>query len=214
MNQDLSNYRRSYERGELLENNISANPLELFQKWFNQVEKNAKEEVNAMTLSTIGLDGFPKARIVLLKKYSAQGFVFFTNYSSEKGKAMEVNSNVCLSFFWESMERQVIIKGQVRKISEVESAEYFHSRPKGSQIGAMISNQSAVIPSREFLDHQLEQATIDFAHKDVEKPINWGGYLVVPQEIEFWQGRENRLHDRIRYQLSSDKSWKLDRLSP
>lgn len=214
MNQDLSNYRRSYERGELLENNISANPLELFQKWFTQVEKNAKEEVNAMTLSTIGLDGFPKARIVLLKKYSAQGFVFFTNYSSEKGKAMEVNSNVCLSFFWESMERQVIIKGQVHKISEVESAEYFRSRPKGSQIGAMISNQSAVIPSREFLDHQLEQATVDFAHKDVEKPINWGGYIVVPQEIEFWQGRENRLHDRIRYQLSSDKSWKLDRLSP
>lgn len=214
MNQDLSNYRRSYEKDELLENSISKIPFELFKNWFDQVESNQKEEVNAMTLSTIGLDGFPKGRIVLLKKYSTAGFVFFTNYNSEKGQSMEINSKVCLSFFWESMERQVIIKGKIQKISIEESQEYFKSRPKGSQIGAMISNQSSVISSREFLDNKLAQATLEFQDKPVEKPNNWGGYIVIPHEFEFWQGRENRLHDRIRYKFNDNNDWLIERLSP
>jgi pyridoxamine 5'-phosphate oxidase len=212
---DLSNYRKSYDKNELLEANIPENPLELFDIWFKEVEDlKGSEEVNAMTIATIGQDGFPKSRVVLLKSLSEDGFVFYTNYESEKGKAILENPNVCLSFFWHSLERQVIIKGIAEKVSEETSTKYFNSRPIGSQLGAIVSNQSEVIPNRNFLKEKLEILEKKYENQSIPKPDFWGGFLVKPISIEFWQGRPNRLHDRIRYKLAQDKSWKKDRLSP
>ncbi|MFA9187458.1 pyridoxamine 5'-phosphate oxidase [Flavobacterium sp. FBOR7N2.3] len=213
--EDLSNYRRSYEKSELLESNIPEDPINLFHRWFHEVEDfGGNEEVNAMTVSTFGLDGFPKARVVLLKKYNEEGFIFYTNYNSEKGKAIEQNPNVCLSFFWHSAERQIIIKGIAEKTTESISDNYFDSRPDGSKLGAIVSNQSEVIPSREFLETNLKELEIIHDNKSILRPKHWGGYLVRPVEVEFWQGRANRLHDRIRYSIQNDYSWKTDRLSP
>lgn len=212
---DLSNYRKSYEKSELLESMIDENPMMQFQKWFYETEEfGGVEEVNAMTISTIGLDGFPKSRIVLLKKYDEYGFTFVTNYDSEKGKALLKNPQVCLSFFWPSIERQVIIKGIAEKQTQAYSEGYFHSRPKGSQIGTVVSPQSQVIPNREFLDKKLKELENQFENKEVSKPENWGGVLVKPVSIEFWQGRANRLHDRIRYTLLESGDWKIERLAP
>ncbi|SFO23013.1 pyridoxamine 5'-phosphate oxidase [Paenimyroides ummariense] len=212
---DLSNYRKSYEKSELLESMIDENPMMQFQKWFYETEEfGGVEEVNAMTVSTIGLDGFPKSRIVLLKKYDEYGFTFVTNYDSEKGKALLQNPQVCLSFFWPSVERQVIIKGIAEKQTEAYSKGYFHSRPKGSQIGTVVSPQSTVIPNREFLDEKLKSLETEYQNTEVPKPENWGGILVKPISIEFWQGRANRLHDRIRYTLLESGDWKIERLAP
>lgn len=212
---DLSNYRKSYEKSELLESMIDENPMMQFQKWFYETEEfGGVEEVNAMTVSTIGLDGFPKSRIVLLKKYDEYGFTFVTNYDSEKGKALLQNPQVCLSFFWPSVERQVIIKGIAQKQTEAYSEGYFHSRPKGSQIGTVVSPQSTVIPNREFLDEKLKKLEDEYQNAEVPKPENWGGILVKPVSIEFWQGRANRLHDRIRYTLLESGDWKIERLAP
>ncbi len=212
--EDLSNYRRSYEKSELTEDNLPEDPIKLFQKWFHEVDFGPTEEVNAMTVSTFGLDGYPKSRVVLLKRFTYEGFVFYTNYNSEKGKAIANNPNICLSFFWHSFERQVIIKGKAEKIPENLSDGYFESRPDGSKLGAIVSNQSEVIPSRESLEQKLQQLEKDFEGKEIPRPDYWGGYIVKPVEVEFWQGRPNRLHDRIRYQLQDDFSWKIDRLSP
>lgn len=210
---DLSNYRKSYEKSELLESSISENPIGLFSKWFQEAEDiGGSEEINAMTISTIGLDGFPKNRIVLLKQFTSEGFVFFTNYESEKGRAIAENPNVCLSFFWHNSERQVIIKGIVEKTSEQISNDYFYSRPIGSQLGAIASHQSEVISGREVLENKIASLEKEFEGKDIVRPEYWGGYLVKPLEIEFWQGRPNRLHDRIRYQFH-EGIWKIDRLS-
>lgn len=214
MEKNLSDYRKSYEKGELLLENSPQNPLELFQKWFNEVDSNFKDiEANAMSISTIGKDGFPKTRIVLLKKFNDNGFVFYTNYKSEKGRAIKENPNVCLSFFWEFAERQVIIKGIVEKISEEESDAYFHSRPKGSQLGAIASHQSEAIKSREILEANLKAIENEYQNKPIERPKVWGGYIVKPVSIEFWQGRPNRLHDRILYELVN-KNWIKQRLQP
>ncbi len=215
MNTDLGDYRKSYEKEELLESNISENPMELFQKWFYEVDtKFNEDETNAMTISTLGLDGYPKNRVVLLKRYTYEGFIFYTNYHSEKGKAIEKNPNVCLSFFWNSAERQIIIKGKAEKIAENLSDGYFETRPRGSQLGALVSHQSEVIKNRQVLEDKLLSLEKEFEGKDIVRPSFWGGYIVKPIEMEFWQGRPNRLHDRIRFHLQSDFNWKIDRLSP
>ncbi len=217
--EDLSHYRKSYEKSELLETNIPEDPINLFHKWFYETEEfggpdGSGEEVNAMTVATIGLDGFPKSRVVLLKKFNEEGFIFYTNYNSEKGKAILNNPNICLSFFWHSQERQVIIKGVAEKTSDIISDNYFDSRPDGSKLGAIVSSQSETIPSREYLDNKLKELERQYECKPIPRPDYWGGFLVRPTEVEFWQGRPNRLHDRIRYKLLEDYNWKIDRLSP
>ncbi|MBC2846846.1 pyridoxamine 5'-phosphate oxidase [Winogradskyella flava] len=215
MQKDLSDYRKSYEKGELLADNVSENPMELFRDWFMEVDEHFNiDETNAMTVSTIGIDGYPKSRVVLLKKYTYEGFIFYTNYNSEKGKAIASNPNVCLSFFWHAAERQIIIKGKAEKIAENLSDGYFESRPRGSQLGAVVSNQSEVVASRKELEDKLKALENKYTGKDIERPKHWGGFIVKPVEFEFWQGRPNRLHDRIRYQLQKDFNWKIERLAP
>ena len=196
MEKDLSNYRKSYEKGELLLKDTPENPLELFRTWFNEVDQHfPQDETNAMTVSTIGLDGYPKNRVVLLKKFTYEGFIFYTNYQSEKGKAIANNPNICLSFFWHGAERQIIIKGKAEKIAANLSDGYFESRPKGSQLGALASNQSEVVESRDVLENKLKALELAYKDKEVERPEFWGGYIVKPISIEFWQGRPNRLHE-------------------
>ena len=215
MNKDLSDYRKSYEKKELLEANCPENPIELFQEWFlNADQTDTVDESNAMTLSTIGTDGFPKSRVVLLKKFTWEGFIFYTNYSSEKGKAIASNKNVCLSFFWPSLEQQIIIKGKAEKIAENLSDGYFESRPDGSKLGAWASNQSSVVSSREELDQNLKSFENKYKNQEIPRPNHWGGFIVKPESIEFWQGRPNRMHDRIRYTLQKDFNWKMERLAP
>lgn len=216
MAEDLSDYRKSYEKDALYEASLLSDPMEQFEQWFQEVEKTGGvEEVNAMSISTVSVDGFPKSRVVLLKKFDKNGFYFYTNYHSEKGKAIEKNNKVSLAFFWPNMERQVIIKGFAEKTSKADSTEYFHSRPKGSQIGAVASPQSEVIESRLVLAEKLARLEEQYENSEVPKPEFWGGYLIRPISVEFWQGRANRLHDRIRYSKNEDgNSWKIERLAP
>lgn len=215
MQQDLGDYRKSYEKSALTEDSILKNPLEQFQRWFYEVEAaDGVDEPNAMTISTIGLDGFPKNRVVLMKKYTFEGFIFYTNYNSEKGKAIAKNPSVCLSFFWPNLERQVIVKGNAEKIAANLSDGYFESRPVGSRLGAIASEQSEVVSSREVLESRLKKLEKEYENKEIGRPQSWGGYLVRPVSIEFWQGRPNRLHDRIRYVLQEDYNWKIERLQP
>jgi len=215
MQKDLGDYRKSYEKSALMEDSISDNPIQLFQTWFYEVEKSdGVDEPNAMTVSTVGLDGFPKSRVVLLKKYTHEGFIFYTNYNSEKGRALSENPKICLSFFWPNLERQIIIKGTAEKLAKNLSDGYFESRPDGSKLGALVSDQSTVIESRGVLEDKLSQLEKEYSGKEIERPEHWGGYLVRPVSMEFWQGRPNRLHDRIRYTLTEDFNWKMDRLAP
>lgn len=215
MQKDLGSYRKSYEKSELLEDSIPDNPMQLFQTWFYEVEQaDGLDEPNAMTVSTLGLDGFPKNRVVLLKKYNHEGFIFYTNYNSEKGKAIDANPKLCLSFFWPNLERQIIIKGSAEKIASNLSDGYFESRPDGSKLGAIVSDQSSVISSRDILEEKLEALESEYKGKEIKRPDHWGGYIVKPVSIEFWQGRPNRLHDRIRYTLQKDFDWKIERLAP
>lgn len=215
MSKDLSNYRKSYEKLELLEENCPENPMELFQTWFiNADNSETVEETNAMIIATIGEDGFPKSRVILLKKYTLDGFIFYTNYNSEKGRAILNNNNVCLSFFWPALEQQIIIKGSAEKLAENLSDGYFDSRPDGSKLGAWASNQSSVVSSRKELDESLTTFEKKFENSEIPRPQHWGGFIIKPISIEFWQGRPNRMHDRIRYTLSEDFSWKIERLAP
>ena len=214
MRDNLHDYRKNYNKGELTKNKVDTNPLQQFRKWFYEAkDSESVEEVNAMTLTTVGLDGFSKGRVVLLKKYDEHGFYFYTNYSSEKGKSIAQNNKVSLLFFWPGLERQIIIKGTASKTSEDDSDNYFNSRPKGSQLGALVSNQSEVIENRKVIENKLALLENQYSDKEIKKPANWGGYLVSPISIEFWQGRPNRLHDRIRYRLSH-LDWIIERLSP
>lgn len=212
---DLSNYRRSYEKSELTETQLPEDPITLFKKWFIEAEElGASGEINAMTVSTLGLDGYPNSRVVLLKQYTYEGFIFFTNYNSDKGKAIAANPNICLSFFWQDMERQVIIKGKAEKTSENISDGYFESRPVGSRLGAIASEQSSTVSSREYLDDRLVVVEHEYEGREIPRPEHWGGYLVRPESVEFWQGRPNRMHDRIRFVQQEDYSWKIVRLAP
>lgn len=214
MEKDLQNYRKSYEKSELRLDQLHRDPILLFKDWFIEVEKaQLVDEVNAMNISTVGEDGFPKTRIVLLKKFSKDGFVFYTNYKSEKGLAIDKHPKVCLSFFWPAAERQVIIKGIVEKTPQEQSSNYFASRPRGSQMGAIVSPQSQPIPNREFLEEKLSE--LQKEESELKRPEHWGGYIVKPQEMEFWQGRANRLHDRFLYTLDSKTNdWNIVRLAP
>ena len=216
MQNDLSHYRRNYIKKELYEVQVNKHPMQQFQVWFQEAdEAMPQEEANAMTLGTIGVDGFPKNRVVLLKKYTPEGFVFYTNYNSEKGKAIIANPHVCLSFFWSALEQQVIVKGVAEKTSEDDAEAYFKSRPRGSQLGAIASDQSTVINSRSVLEEKLNALEERYPMSDViPKPKHWGGFLVRPVSVEFWQGRANRLHDRVRYTLQDINDWKIERLAP
>jgi len=215
MEKDLSNYRKSYERAALIKRNSPENPMELFQTWFYDADSdNNVDEANVMHIATNGPDGYPRNRVVLLKRFTWEGFIFYTNYESEKGKAIARDPKVALTFFWHSLERQIIVKGNAEKIAENLSDGYFESRPRGSQLGAWASHQSEVIGSRKEMDDKLKFYEKKFDNKEIPRPDYWGGYIVKPISVEFWQGRPNRMHDRIRYTLQEDYNWKLDRLQP
>jgi len=211
--QSIANLRKEYKLQALLENEVAENPYEQFSKWWEDALKSEIEEPNAMTLATSNMN-IPSARIVLLKEFSEEGFVFFTNYNSHKGQELAENPRACLVFFWKELERQVRISGQVKKVSSAISDEYFDSRPEGSRLGAWASPQSSVIGSREVVEENSAQYRKQFNDGNIPRPPYWGGYIVIPAVIEFWQGRPNRLHDRIQYTLQEKGSWKIERLAP
>lgn len=210
---DVAALRQSYSQNELLEENVSENPIKQFGKWFKEALDVQILEPNAMTISTVS-DGRPHARIVLLKGFDENGFTFFTNYKSNKGNEVTETPFVSLTFFWGDLERQVRIEGSIEKLSGIESDDYYHSRPRGSQIGAWVSNQSSVIAGREVIEQRLVELENEFKDEEIiPRPAHWGGYCVNPERIEFWQGRPNRLHDRILFTKFGD-DWKIERLSP
>lgn len=208
----MKDLRREYTLSILESEHLLADPLEQFQEWFRQCLAHGATEPNAMVLSTVAEDGRPSSRVVLMKEIKEGGIIFFTNYHSRKGRELESNPNVSLLFFWEKMERQVRIEGKVTRISTEESDEYFYSRPFPAQLGAMISPQSEIIPDRDYLIHAMEKLQEKTAR--ATRPAHWGGYKVIPDYFEFWQGRENRLHDRFAYSLYQGSDWMLSRLAP
>ncbi len=210
----IADIRKEYKLQTLEEELVHPDPLVQFDKWWNEAVTASIDEVNAMTLATASSDGLPSARIVLLKGYDASGFVFFTNYDSYKGKQIEENPRACLVFFWKELERQVRVTGLVKRLDSKASDEYYQSRPLGSQIGAHISPQSQIIENRQWLTTREFELLSEFNGKPVPRPDYWGGYCVQPVTIEFWQGRPNRLHDRIQYSLLENGKWKIERLAP
>lgn len=214
MTSHVANLRRNYTRAGLNENETNPNPLIQFQTWFDQALNAELPEPNAMTLATADGKGTPSARIVLLKGLDETGFVFYTNYQSRKGEQLAENPAAALVFWWAELERQVRIEGNVEKVSQAESEEYFASRPFGSQLGAWASPQSQVIASRSILEEKSWELEQKYANQELPKPPYWGGYRLLPTEIEFWQGRPNRLHDRLRYRQQEDGSWLRERLAP
>ena len=211
---NIADIRKEYQQQSLLENGIEKSPFTQFEKWWKDALHADLEEVNAMTLATASATGLPAARIVLLKGFDEKGFVFFTNYESYKGMQLEENPRACLVFFWAALERQVRITGLVEKTTAAESDEYYNSRPSGSRIGAWVSPQSRVIESRELLAQNEKKYNSEFEGKTIGRPPYWGGYRVKPITVEFWQGRESRLHDRIQYTLEAAGEWKVERLAP
>lgn len=215
MSRDLSHHRTFYKMDKLLEDNLPQNPLQLFEAWFEQAEAEPTiRETNTMTVTTLELDGYPRSRVVLLKYFDTDGFTFFTNYNSQKGQAIKAYPKICLSFFWPQLERQVIIKGQAKMCSAQLSDTYFNSRPKASQLAALASNQSEKISNREALEHKFKTLQAKYKNKPIKRPEHWGGFTLQPVAFEFWQGRENRMHDRIQYQLQTNLNWIIQRLQP
>jgi pyridoxamine 5'-phosphate oxidase len=210
----IAEIRKNYSQKKLVENEAEKDPFLLFSHWWNDAVASEIDEVNAMTLATASADGIPSARIVLLKGFTNKGFVFFTNYNSYKGNQLAENPKACLVFFWKELERQVRITGLVSKTDNADSDGYFHSRPAGSQLGAIVSPQSQVIESREWLDSRYKNLYDKFKNEKINRPPHWGGYMVQPVVIEFWQGRPDRLHDRLQYSLQDDGGWKIERLAP
>lgn len=210
---DLADFRKEYSEVGLHRKDLQEQPVEQFAAWFAQAVECGLHEPNAMTLATVDASGMPFQRTVLLKFFDASGFVFFTNYASRKARQIEVNPQVCLLFPWITMERQVIIQGRAEKISTAESLRYFASRPRESQIGAWVSNQSETITSRKFLMQKLAEIREKFSHGEIPLPSFWGGYRVIPSAIEFWQGGPARLHDRFLYRRQAE-TWEIERLSP
>ena len=210
----LSDLRREYALAGLKESDLDPNPFKQFDKWFQQALAAGLPEPNAMTLATATPDGKPSARVVLLKGFDERGFVFFTNYESQKGRELSANPLAALVCYWAELERQVRISGRASRVTVEESEDYFHSRPLGSQLGAWASQQSEVVGGRKILEDKLEQLTQKYQTTPVPLPPCWGGYLVTPESIEFWQGRPNRLHDRLRYTIQRGDQWLIERLSP
>lgn len=213
-NKYVKAFRKDYLMDNLEESKMADNPIIEFEKWFNSALNASYSEPNAMTLCTVSESGRPSSRIVLLREFDQNGFIFYTNYQSKKGKEMEKNRFVSLNFFWTSLEKQVRIEGSVSKISAEKSDQYFNSRPRESQIGSLASLQSIVIPNRAHLDSKVTEVQDTYKNSPIKRPETWGGYIVKPDLIEFWQGRKNRLHDRIQYTLNSDNTWIKERLSP
>ena len=205
--------RKDYSQDGLSETDMAADPIRQFENWWKEVLTANIDEPNAMILATASTEAVPSARIVLMKDFSEKGFVFFSNYNSFKGQQLTENPKACLVFFWKELERQVRITGLVMKLNDKESDEYFYSRPQASQISACVSPQSQVIKDRNWLDEQFRKFETE-TKNNIRRPPHWGGYLVKPVIIEFWQGRPNRLHDRIQYTLQDDGSWKIERLAP
>lgn len=211
---DIGQLRKEYSLHSLTETGVAALPLDQFTQWWDQAIQSDIEEVNAMALSTINKEGRPESRIVLLKGYSEKGFVFFTNYESNKGDQLQQHAHCSLLFFWKELERQVRINGRAEKISTQESDAYFNSRPEGSKIGAWASPQSQVVESQEWLHENFERIKARYNNNTISRPPHWGGFAVRPDSMEFWQGRPSRMHDRIRYSLQQDGGWKIERLAP
>jgi pyridoxamine 5'-phosphate oxidase len=214
MDKAIAELRKDYTLNGMRETDIDPNPFVQFQQWFDKAREAQLPEPNAMTLATTTTDGKPSARIVLLKDFDTRGFVFYTNYNSHKGQELAENPQASLVFWWAELERQIRIYGRVKKVSEKESDEYFYSRPLNSRLGAWTSNQSEIICDRNVLEERFTELSNKYKNGDVPRPQHWGGLRVIPTEIEFWQGRSSRLHDRLRYTLINNIDWKVERLSP
>lgn len=212
---NIAAIRKSYTKKTLSEKDVFSTPIPQFEQWWKEAVDSEIDEVNAMTLATASADGLPSARIVLLKGFSEKGFIFFTNYKSYKGNQLTDNPKACLVFFWKELERQVRITGLVEKLDAKDNDEYFYSRPVESQIGAIVSPQSQVISDREWLEKQFTKVEKkNQEESSIQRPLHWGGYLVKPVMVEFWQGRPGRLHDRLQYSLDASGEWKIERLAP
>ena len=210
---DLSDLRISYTKDSFSESDLLESPFDQFEKWFSEALKSKVDEPNAMSLATISPDGNPRTRIVLVKDFSKDGLIFYTNYESAKAKGMEVNKAVSVNFVWHPLQRQINIQGFTEKVDRKVSELYFHSRPRGSQLGALVSPQSKVIASRKVLEDLLAELEAQYKNEPIPLPENWGGIRIVPTRFEFWQGRDNRLHDRFEYVLKNDQ-WSTQRLAP
>lgn len=214
MNDGSSELHQDHRPNELIEENLAADPMHQFGLWFDAALKSGIHQPNAMTIATVAADGKPSARIVLLKGVDADGFVFYTNYEGRKGCEIEADPRVALTFWWDPMERQVRVEGEAERVTAAQSDAYFHSRPRGSQLGALASEQSRMVSAREVLDRRLAELEQRYAGAEVPRPPHWGGYRVRPHTVEFWQGRANRMHDRLRFRRDPDGGWRIERLAP